>query len=67
MHLYKVNWEAAVGEEIHCRHERGNPVDLNAVSLLREEEIVAHLPRKISRVWTSMLQVPKISCSYYSL
>ena len=41
----KKNWEeAAVGEELHCRCEQGNPVDLYAVSVLREEEIVDHLP-----------------------
>ena len=42
-HVYKDNWEAAVGEELYCRCEQGNPVELYAVSILTEEEIVSHL------------------------
>ena len=47
-HVYKALWEAAVGEELECRQERGNRVDRYAVAVLKDETVVGHVPRKIS-------------------
>ena len=52
-HVYKTIWEAAVGEELECGGERGNRVDRYAVALVvvvKDEAVVGHVPRKISRM-----------------
>ena len=49
-HIYGEQWEAAVGEELECRRERGNSRDTYAVAVVRDDITVGHLPRKISRV-----------------
>ena len=49
-HIYGEQWVAAVGEELECRRERGNPRDTYAVAVVRDDITVGHLPRKISRI-----------------
>jgi len=49
-HIYGEQWEAAVGEELECRQERGNPRDTYAVAVVRDDITVGHLPRKIPRI-----------------
>ena len=49
-HIYKEEWEAAVGEELKCEREKNNAKDPYAVAVLRENVIVGHLPRKISQI-----------------
>ena len=56
-HIYKEEWEAAVDEELKCEREKNNAKDLYAVAVVRENVIVGHLPRKISRINT--LALPK--------
>ena len=42
-HVYKDIWAAVVGEELPCKREGGNKVDLFAVTVLRDETIVGHV------------------------
>ena len=55
-HIYQDQWEAAIGEELECHHERGNAADAYAVSVMREGTIIGHLPRKISRLCTLFIR-----------
>ena len=57
-HICKEEWEAAVGEELKYEREKNN---MKAV--VRENVIVDHLPRKISRISALFLKRQgKISC-----
>ena len=47
-HIYKDIWGAAVGEELVCTRERGNPRDGYAVAVVKDGTTVGHLPRKLS-------------------
>ena len=62
-HIYKEEWEAAVGEELKCEREKNNAKDPYAVAVVHENVIVGHLPRKISRISALFLKRQgKISC-----
>ena len=62
-HIYKEEWEAAVGEKLKCEREKNNVKDPYAVAVVRENVIVGHLPRKISRISALFLKRQgKISC-----
>ena len=62
-HIYKEEWEAAVGEELKCEREKNNAKDPHAVAVVRENVIVGHLLRKISRISALFLKRQgKISC-----
>ena len=50
--VYKVIWEAAVGEELECRRERGYQVDHYAVAVVKDKTVVSHISQKISRMWS---------------
>ena len=50
-HVYKDVWEACVGVSLRCKFEPGgNPHDPYAVSVLKGETIVGHLPRFVSSI-----------------
>ena len=49
-HVYKDIWEANVGEELECVRERRNEKDRYAVAVVKNDTIIGHLPRKISKV-----------------
>ena len=55
-HIYKEEWEAAVGEELKCEREKNNAKDPYAVAVVRENVIAGHLPRKTSRISTLFLK-----------
>ena len=63
-HIYQEEWEAAISEELQCEREKKNAKDpYSAVAVVRDNVIVGHLPRKISR--TSALFIKrkgKIRC-----
>ena len=41
-------WEASYGETFHCMREIGNSFDPFAVAVVRDGEIIGHLPKLIS-------------------
>lgn len=55
-HVYKTIWEAAVGEVLSCRREPTNSADRYAVAVLKEETIIGHLARKMSKVCSLFLR-----------
>ena len=55
-HVYKTVWAAAVGEVLICRREPTNSADRYAVAVLKEETIIGHLPRKMSKICSLFLR-----------
>ena len=55
-HVYKEIWEAAVGEELVCAREPHNSHDRYAVAVKREDVLIWHLPRKLSRLCSLFLR-----------
>ena len=49
-HVYQDVWQAVLDEELTCRREPFNPNDPFAVSVLRDNHTVGHLPGKISSI-----------------
>ena len=51
-HVYKEWWEAPVGEELRCSPQENNTNDHYVVSVIKNDtnNVVGHLPRKISRI-----------------
>ena len=47
-HVYQSIWIPSMGEILDCHRERGNAMDRYAVKVLKNDEIVGHLPKKIS-------------------
>ena len=43
-HVYKKSWEAAFGEELECKRKPSKLKDQYAVAVIREGNIVGHLP-----------------------
>ena len=48
MWISKEIWAASYGETFHCMTETGNIFDLFAVAVVRDGEIIGHLPKLIS-------------------
>ena len=55
-HIYKEIWTAAIGEVLPCEREPTNPEDRYAVAVKKDDIIVGHLPRKVSRICTLFLR-----------
>lgn len=55
-HIYKDFWTPAIGEVLVCTRERRNAVDRYAVSVVKDDNVVGHLPRKISKVCSLFLE-----------
>ena len=47
-HAYKDRWQSFIGEELVCKHELHNFHDPFAVAVIKERNIVGHIPRTIS-------------------
>ena len=41
---------AAIREVLDCRREPSNPEDRYAITVIKDETIIGHLPRKVSRL-----------------
>jgi len=55
-HVYKDIWLAIDGEILQCRRETGNGHDPFAVAVIKKDDIVGHLPRKMSMVFSLFLR-----------
>ena len=49
-HVYKVVWKPTIGEKLEADQELGNEADKFAVKVVKNNEIVGHLPRQYSRI-----------------
>ena len=57
-------WQAAMGEELECDREPENSCDCYEVAVKRSGVVIAHLPRKLSRVCSLFLRCGGvISCT----
>ena len=54
-HLYQAIWIAVVGECLVCQREPLNSSDRYAVAVMKDDVIVSHLPRHLSRVLSLFL------------
>lgn len=62
-HVYQHVWDAVVGEILECERETSNPNDRYAVVTKKAENVVGHLPRRISRTCSLfILRGGKITC-----
>ena len=55
-HVYKTVWTPVVGERLSLSPEDENEHDTHAVAVLREEAVVGHAPRHLSRVFYFFLR-----------
>ena len=55
-HIYKDSWDASIGEELSCQREAENYTDPFAVAVMKDDNIVGHVPRKISTVCSLFLR-----------
>ena len=49
-HVYKAFWTPAIGETLCCEQERNNLEDPYAVSVMKDDIIVGHIPCKKSHI-----------------
>ena len=49
-HIYKSIWTPVVGEELTLHREDSNDHDIHAVAVVKDGDVVGHVPRSIFRV-----------------
>ena len=49
-HIYKDIWNSTIGEHLICERETLNSTDRYAVAVLKDDIIIGHLPRVLSRI-----------------
>ena len=49
-HVYKSVWTPELGEELSLVTEDGNEYDKYAVAVIKDGDVVGHMPRSLSRV-----------------
>ena len=49
-HIYKNIWSSTVGEHLICERKTLNLADRYAVAVLKDDVIISHLPRVMSRM-----------------
>lgn len=55
-HAYKDEWTPVIGEELILRCELNNPKDDSAVSVIKDGQIVGHVPYNLSNIVTQFLR-----------
>ena len=55
-HIYKNVWTLSIGESLSLALESGNSYDRFAVSLVKDERVVGHMPREVSRIFFYFMQ-----------
>ena len=53
---YRSIWEAAFGEVLQCQRERTNRHDPYAVAVVKDGNVIGHVPRKLSAICAIILQ-----------
>ena len=62
-HVYKAVWIPALREELIVKAEDGNAHDEHAMAVVKEGNVVGHMPRSISRVsWFFLKRGGRILC-----
>ena len=55
-HIYHSIWDVTVGEELLCERKLTNLHDRYAIAVIKDENVIGHLPQKISCVCSLFLQ-----------
>ena len=55
-HIYQLIWDASIGEMLRCKSDDHNLHDRYSISVMKDEIIVGHLPRKLSRMCSLFLR-----------
>ena len=55
-HIYQLIWDASIGEMLRCKSDIHNSHDQYAISVMKDEITVGHLPRKLSRMCSLFLR-----------
>ena len=55
-HIYKDIWDATIGEELQCARKSDVSNNRYAVAVRKNNAVVGHVPRKISRVCVLFLE-----------
>ena len=59
-HIYQLIWDASrdasIGEMLQCKSDSHNSHDRYAISVMKDEITVGHLPRKLSRMCSLFLR-----------
>ena len=55
-HVYKDIWTAVIGERRNCEREFGNRHDPFAVAIMKDGQVIGHVPRTISCVCTLFIR-----------
>ena len=58
-HVYKRISSPIVGDKLNCRREINNPHDRWAVVVCKDQTIVGHVPRDLSKRFSEMLSAEK--------
>ena len=56
--MYGRVWDAVISEHLTCRREPTNESDRCVVTVLKDGNVIGHLPRKVSRVCSLFLRSP---------
>ena len=48
--VYRAIWTAAVGEKLECKREPSNSRDRYTVAVVKDEVVMRHVPKKISKL-----------------
>ena len=49
-HIYKVVWTPVIGEELTVIPEENNDHDRHAIAVMKDGEVVGHVPRELSKI-----------------
>ena len=55
-YVYCLIWEPVIGEELQCEREPENIHDRYTISVVKQRQIVGHVPRTISRPCSVFIQ-----------
>ena len=60
-HRYKHLWTPVVGQKYNCKREPSNRYDIYAIAVHHDGNIVGHVPRDYSEVFSSFLDDPEVT------
>ena len=49
-HVYYTSWTPYIGEVLFARRKNDNDYDRFSVAIVKEQEVVGHIPRRISNI-----------------
>ena len=62
-HIYKASWDPYVGEVLVLEREVANVHDVHAVAIMKEDGVVGHVPKELSRIfWHFIWHGGTITC-----